>query len=62
MNWLEDELKKRGFRGKLMHFSTHVDLAKELAQDAKPGSVVLIKGSNSMKMGEVWKAFEQIRK
>lgn len=62
MNWLEDELKKRGFRGKLMHFSTHADLAKELAQDAKPGSVVLIKGSNSMKMGEVWKAFEHIRK
>jgi UDP-N-acetylmuramyl pentapeptide synthase len=45
-----------------MHFSTHADLAKELAQDAKPGSVVLIKGSNSMKMGEVWKAFEQLRK
>jgi UDP-N-acetylmuramoyl-tripeptide--D-alanyl-D-alanine ligase len=62
MGWLQDELKKRGFRGKLMHFSTHADLAKELAQDAKPGSVVLIKGSNSMKMGEVWKAFEQLRK
>jgi UDP-N-acetylmuramoyl-tripeptide--D-alanyl-D-alanine ligase len=62
MGWLQDELKKRGFRGKLMHFSTHADLAKELAQDAKPGSVVLIKGSNSMKMGEVWKALEQLRK
>lgn len=62
MSWLQDELKKRGFRGKLMHFSTHADLAKELAQDAKPGATVLIKGSNSMKMGEVWKAFEQLRK
>jgi UDP-N-acetylmuramoyl-tripeptide--D-alanyl-D-alanine ligase len=62
MSWLEDELKKRQFQGKLAHFATHADLAAELARQAKPGSVILIKGSNSMKMGEVWKAFEQIRK
>ncbi len=62
MKWLQDELKKRGFRGQLVHFPTQADLAAELARDAKPGAVILIKGSNSMKMGEVWKAFEQIRK
>jgi UDP-N-acetylmuramoyl-tripeptide--D-alanyl-D-alanine ligase len=62
MKWLEDELKKRGFRGYLRHFETQAELAQDLSSQAKPGSAILIKGSNSMKMGEVWKAFELARK
>jgi UDP-N-acetylmuramoyl-tripeptide--D-alanyl-D-alanine ligase len=62
MKWLQDELKVSGFKGRLKHFSTHAELAAELAQNAEPGSTILIKGSNSMKMGEVWKAFEQARR
>jgi UDP-N-acetylmuramoyl-tripeptide--D-alanyl-D-alanine ligase len=62
MKWLESELKQRGFSGTLKHYETREELASDLSKKAQPGSVILIKGSNSMKMGEVWKAFEQQRK
>jgi UDP-N-acetylmuramoyl-tripeptide--D-alanyl-D-alanine ligase len=55
---LADELRKRGFAGRLEHFPTRPDLARALAESARKGDVVLIKGSHSMKMEEVFQALQ----
>ena len=56
MKWLQDELGKNGFKGKVEHFGTQTDLANRLRAEVKNGDVVLLKGSRGMKMEEVWKA------
>ena len=58
MKWLFDELKHRAFKGHVSHFTTHFDLAQALFQGVSPGDSILIKGSRSMKMEEVWKHLE----
>lgn len=55
---LKDELENRGFSGFLAHFETHSSLADTLTREIKYGDVILIKGSRSMKMEEVWKILE----
>lgn len=56
MKWLEDELRKKNFGGELRHFEDRASLAAALKAQLKPGDAVLLKGSNSMKMEEVWKS------
>jgi UDP-N-acetylmuramoyl-tripeptide--D-alanyl-D-alanine ligase len=58
MHALADELKSRGYRGDLRHFESREELAKALAAEATGPSIVLIKGSHSMKMEEVWHRIE----
>jgi UDP-N-acetylmuramoyl-tripeptide--D-alanyl-D-alanine ligase len=58
MKWLAEALRDRGYSGTLHHFATHGELAAALLRDARPGDTILIKGSRSMRMEEVWKAFE----
>jgi UDP-N-acetylmuramoyl-tripeptide--D-alanyl-D-alanine ligase len=55
---LHDQLQKDGFKGRLAHFTDREDLAAELIHRVRAGDIILIKGSKSMKMGEVWKALE----
>jgi UDP-N-acetylmuramoyl-tripeptide--D-alanyl-D-alanine ligase len=54
MSWLEDELKKLGFSGSLRVFATCSDLASALKAQIKPDDFVVIKGSHSMNMSQVW--------
>jgi UDP-N-acetylmuramoyl-tripeptide--D-alanyl-D-alanine ligase len=58
MQWLHHELQNRGYRGALTHHASHDDLAKALTASARPGDAILIKGSRSMKMENVWKGLE----
>lgn len=59
MKHLESELRKRGFSGELRHFETKPDLTSHLQAQVKPGDRVVIKGSKSMAMGEVWEALRR---
>ncbi len=54
MKSLFDALEKSGFTGTLAHFEDLPSLAAEARKAATPGSVILIKGSRSMKMETVW--------
>jgi UDP-N-acetylmuramoyl-tripeptide--D-alanyl-D-alanine ligase len=54
MKSLFDALKKTGFSGTLAHFDDLHTMAAEARRLAAPGSVILIKGSRSMKMETVW--------
>jgi UDP-N-acetylmuramoyl-tripeptide--D-alanyl-D-alanine ligase len=55
MKFLADELKRRGFKGeRLEHFASRPDLARALSGAVRAGDAVLIKGSHSMKMEEVF--------
>jgi UDP-N-acetylmuramoyl-tripeptide--D-alanyl-D-alanine ligase len=56
MTWLFDEMKKRGYAGTAKHFNRQEDLIVELSKVVKPKDFVVIKGSNSMKMGSIWDA------
>jgi UDP-N-acetylmuramoyl-tripeptide--D-alanyl-D-alanine ligase len=58
MKALENELTRSDFRGKLEHFSNHGDMASALIHSIQEGDLVLIKGSRSMKMEEIWKTLE----
>lgn len=58
MKFLEDELKLLNYGGTCRHFSSHSELAQDLIQNIKPSDFILIKGSRSMKMEEVWKQLE----
>lgn len=58
MKWLEDELKKSGFHGEVLHFADHQTLANRLISVFRLGDALLIKGSRGMKMEEVWKIVE----
>lgn len=63
MKHLEDELKKGGFRGeRLAHFASREALAAALVSAIKPGDAVLVKGSHSMKMEEVYGALSKALK
>jgi len=57
MKWLEDELKKNHYRGNCLHFSTHDEIFAKLRSHMTAESALLIKGSHSMKMEEIWKKF-----
>lgn len=59
MRELASELKLRGHNGRVGHFSTHAELAHELMSGVQAGDTVLIKGSRSMRMEEVWKILSQ---
>jgi UDP-N-acetylmuramoyl-tripeptide--D-alanyl-D-alanine ligase len=59
MKWLQDELSKKGFAGRLAHFASHEELARQLLTTVQPGDAVIIKGSRGMKMEEVWKRFSE---
>ena len=62
MGFLADELKKRSFRGEsLEHFHSRPELGRALLAALRRGDSVLIKGSHSMKMEEVFHALEQAR-
>ena len=53
MRWLQDELKKCGYRGNLAHFDSHSALADFLKMLLNHGDLVLIKGSRGMRMENV---------
>jgi UDP-N-acetylmuramoyl-tripeptide--D-alanyl-D-alanine ligase len=59
MQWLHQELQNRGFKGALTHHASHEDLAKALLSSAQPGDAILIKGSRSMRMENVWKGLKE---
>lgn len=59
MKWLEAELKSKKYKGYLKHFTTHSELAHALRNGIKPRDAVMIKGSRSMRMEEVWKSLSQ---
>lgn len=67
MKALEDELRQRGFAGKLAHFETHAALAEEALRCVREGTArgaapaILIKGSRGMRMEEVWKILSTAR-
>ncbi len=54
MKWLATELKTRSFKGKLLHFETQGEMADFVNRKLMPEDVLLIKGSRSMKMEEIW--------
>jgi len=58
MKWLQDELKRRGFRGALEHFEEHVMMAARLRSSVKAGDRILLKGSRGMRMENVWKTLQ----
>jgi UDP-N-acetylmuramoyl-tripeptide--D-alanyl-D-alanine ligase len=58
MQWLHQELQNRGFKGALTHHATHEELAGALLHASRAGDAILIKGSRSMKMENVWKALQ----
>jgi UDP-N-acetylmuramoyl-tripeptide--D-alanyl-D-alanine ligase len=64
MKWLLDELKLKHFSGLLKHFETQDLLLAALRDSVRTGSAassgiaVLIKGSHSMKMENIWKKLE----
>lgn len=53
---LADELQKRSFQGQCRYFENRADLIQALLPLMQPGDTLLIKGSNSMRMEEVWQA------
>ena len=62
MKALQEQLQTLGYTGVVEHFESQVELAKRLTDSAKPGEPILIKGSRSMKMEEVWKILEPYAK
>lgn len=56
---LQDELLTRGYAGVLKHFESPESLADFLKTQLTADSVVLIKGSRSMKMERVWESLQK---
>ncbi len=59
---LLDELQKQRWKNHFAHFNTHAQLTQALLEQLQPHSVILIKGSRDMQMGEVWKQLKMSRK
>lgn len=59
MEFLKDELNKKGFSKEVRHFSDHAEIVKALTEKVKSGDTILIKGSHSMKMEKVWESLKQ---
>lgn len=59
MKALLDELKNLGFKGQAEHFKSHQELAHTLITQVHLNDIILIKGSRSMKMEEVWKPLQK---
>ena len=55
MKSLRDELSNRGFQGSVDHFEKQSELTSRLISGVHSGDAILIKGSHSMKMEDVWK-------
>ena len=56
---LQDELHTRGYAGVLKHFESPESLVEFLKTQLAADSVVLIKGSRSMKMERVWESLQK---
>ncbi|NUM87943.1 MAG: UDP-N-acetylmuramoyl-tripeptide--D-alanyl-D-alanine ligase [Bdellovibrionales bacterium] len=56
---LEDELRRRGYQGELRHFDSKAGLTAHLRAGLRAGDVLMIKGSRSMAMDEVWEALQR---
>jgi len=54
MKWLKDELEKKQFSGQLAHFDDRAEAAQYLSRELQPQDSILIKGSRSMKMEDVF--------
>jgi len=61
MRALHHELKTRAMASKTHHFATREAMAEFLASHAQSGDWVLIKGSRSMKMEEVFKLWKEMQ-
>lgn len=59
MKHLENELRKRGYAGELRHFESKSGLTAHLLAQTRAGDRIVIKGSRSMAMGEVWEALRR---
>jgi UDP-N-acetylmuramoyl-tripeptide--D-alanyl-D-alanine ligase len=59
MAFLFDELKQKNYIGIKKHFTSKADLANFLLTHVQPHDTILIKGSNSMQMVDVWKTLSQ---
>lgn len=58
MKALQEVLKVSGFPGTVSHFDSREDLANAVQKIRKRGDLILIKGSRSMKMEEVWELLQ----
>jgi UDP-N-acetylmuramoyl-tripeptide--D-alanyl-D-alanine ligase len=62
MKALQDELRKRNFSKDVQHFADQAALAQALTIKARSGDTILIKGSHSMKMENVFEALSKSAK
>lgn len=61
MNWLYEELVAQRFDGLLIHCESRQRMTTELDSFLKAGDTVLLKGSRSMAMEEVWEGLKSKR-
>jgi UDP-N-acetylmuramoyl-tripeptide--D-alanyl-D-alanine ligase len=59
MKWLQDELQKLKYAGDLRHFAERAELAPSLRATLRADDALLLKGSNSMKLEEVWRELQK---
>jgi UDP-N-acetylmuramoyl-tripeptide--D-alanyl-D-alanine ligase len=62
MKALQDELRKRGFSKDVQHFENQDSLTQAVLTKARSGDTILIKGSHSMKMENVFEVLSKSAK